>query len=191
MAMIYVLVAVDAGTLAQQVADGKLSPGSTSSPTSLGSYSSSDVYITMTTQSSTCGNNTQGQSELTVLANAGDSVRWSMQTFDGNTDFTAYLYGGNFNPASQMSQLVYLPVKATCYLPSGSDPTVAPTAVNDTTYFAQSTVLSSGGTVQYFLKFAVVNNRNGQIIGHFEWDPFIQVSGQASAAAARNRTAAQ
>ena len=50
MATIDILIAVDGAKLAQQVSDGSISPGSQGSPTNLGSYSSSDVYIAMITQ---------------------------------------------------------------------------------------------------------------------------------------------
>lgn len=168
-------MAVDGRTLAQQVQDGSLPPGTQTAPTSLGSYGASNVYVTMTAQSSTVGNNTQGQSELTVLANSGDNVRWTIQTFDANMDYTAYLYSGSFNPAGAISALNYLPISATSYLPSSSNPLGPPTATSEHTYAVQGTILSPGETIQYTLSFALVNNVNGQTIGYFSWDPFIEV----------------
>lgn len=176
MATIDILVAVDGATLAQQVKDGSLSAGSQSSPTNLGAYSQSNVYITMTAQSATVGNNTQGSSELTVNANSGDTLRWTIQTFDGNMDYTAYLYNGSFNPPKPISPLVYLPISATCYLPSTSVPTAPPASVTNTTYATQGTITQSGQTIQYTLSFTLVNSQ-GAIVGYFSWDPFIQVSG--------------
>ncbi len=177
MATINILTAVDGATLAQQVQDGSLSAGSQSNPTNLGSYSQSNVYITMTAQSATVGNNTQGSSELQVNANSGDTLRWTIQTFDSNMDYTAYLYNGAFNPPTPISQLVYLPISATCYLPSTSLSTAPPAAVTNTTYATQGTITQSGQKIQYTLSFALVNNQSGAIVGYFSWDPFIQVSG--------------
>ncbi|MDI1256334.1 MAG: hypothetical protein PSV16_09545 [Flavobacterium sp.] len=52
MGLINILVAVDGSQLAQQVADGSISAGSQGSPTSLGAWSQSDVYIAMISQHS-------------------------------------------------------------------------------------------------------------------------------------------
>jgi nematocidal protein AidA len=173
--MINILVAVNGTQLAQQVADGSINSGTQSSPTNLGSYKTSDVYISMTAQNSVVVND-GGQSELTVVANSGDTLRWSMQTFDGNSDYTAYLYAGTFNPVTNISSLIYLPVTTSSYLPTSSNPLAAPSLVHSSVYFAQGTVLTPGTTIQYFLSFTLVNNSNGAIVGYFSWDPFINVS---------------
>lgn len=173
--MINILVAVNGTQLAQQVADGSINAGTQSSPTSLGSYHNSDVYISMTAQNSVVVND-GGQSELTVAANSGDTLRWSMQTFDGNSDYTAYLYAGRFNPPANISSLIYLPVTTSSYLPTSSNPLAAPSLVHNSAYFAQGTVLKPGATIQYFMEFTLVNNSNGVIVGYFSWDPFINVS---------------
>ena len=175
MAMIYVLVAVNGTQLAQRVADGSINPGTQSSPTSLGSYQSSDVYISMTAQNNVIVND-GGGSELTVAANSGDTLRWSMQTFDSNSDYTAYLYAGTFNPSTNISPLVYLPVTTSSYLPTSSNPLAPPSLVHNSVYFAQGTVLQPGKQIQYALSFTLVNNANGKVVGYFSWDPFISVS---------------
>jgi hypothetical protein len=99
-----------------------------------------------------------------------------MQTFDGNSDYTAYLYAGTFNPVTNISSLIYLPVTTSSYLPTSSNPLAAPSLVHSSVYFAQGTVLTPGTTIQYFLSFTLVNNSNGAIVGYFSWDPFINVS---------------
>jgi len=175
MGMIYILIAVNGTQLAQQVADGSIRPGSQTSPTSLGAWQSSDVYISMIAQNSVVVND-GGQSELTVAANSGDSLRWSMQTFDSNSDYTAYLYAGTFNPPSNISPLVYLPVTTSSYLPTSSNPLAPPSLVHNSVYFAQGTVLTPGTQIQYTLSFTLVNNSTGAIIGYFSWDPFINVA---------------
>ncbi len=176
MATIDVLIAVDGAKLAEQVSDGSISAGTQDNPTSLGSYSSSDVYIAMISESSNVTNE-QGKSELTIVANSGDSVRWTITTFGNNIDNTAYLYNGHFNPSSAISNLVYLPITNTTYLPSTQDPTSAPSKFNNHLYVALGTVLTPGQKIQYTLSFKLVNNANGDVIGYFYWDPFIQVNG--------------
>jgi hypothetical protein len=86
MSKINILIAVDGATLAQQVKDGSLSAGSSASPTNLGSYGSSNVYISMIAPNSVVSNGTQGDSELQISANGGDSVEWAITSFDNNFD---------------------------------------------------------------------------------------------------------
>jgi hypothetical protein len=98
MATINVLIAVDGAAIASQVADGSLSAGSQASPTYLGAYGSSNVYISMIAPNTYVSNGTpgqgQGQSELQVSANGGDTVEWAITTFDNNFDQTPFLYNG-------------------------------------------------------------------------------------------------
>lgn len=176
MATINIQIAVDAATLAEQVQDGSISAGSVNSPTYLGSYTSSDVYICMITQSGNVNNNTQGESELSVSANGGDTLEWAMTTFDNNDDYTAFLYAGNFTPASAMTALTYIAPQTTIYLPPSGNPTGTLTAYTNQTSFAQATVIQTNLSVQYNLSFIVVNNKNGTVVGYFYWDPFIAVS---------------
>ncbi len=45
MALINILVAVNASELASRLADGSMKPGSVSSPTNLGAWGGSDVFV--------------------------------------------------------------------------------------------------------------------------------------------------
>lgn len=176
---INILVAVDAATLAQQVSDGSLSAGTLNSPTMLGAYSSSDVYISMVSTYNSVDNDTNGQSELQVKANSGDSIRWYMQSFDCNTDYTAYIVSGVFNTTSGnavISDFHLRSMQAGCYFPSTSDPSSPLQEYHNQVYLAEADVDASGGTVQYYMTFSVVNNSTGQTVGYFKWDPFINVS---------------
>lgn len=175
MSLINILINVDGSKLAQQVGDGSISAGSQSSPTNLGSYTSSNVYIAMVAQNSVASNN-QGQSELTVTANSGDSLRWSMQTFDGNADYTAFLYQGTFNPNQSITPLNYFNMHTSTYLPAGTQPTTGAILFHNNTYVAMGTVIEPGKQIQYTLAFELINNSTGQTIGFFTWDPFISVS---------------
>jgi nematocidal protein AidA len=177
MATINIQIAVDASTLAQQVADGSVKAGTQSSPTSLGSWSQSNVFITMTSQNSNVTNNSQGQSELYVKANSGDQVQWFVTTFDNNVDYTAYLYNGTFNPNTAFSGLTYLTPQVNTYLPNTNNPTGPINKFTNVESYALGTVLQVGIQIQYTLSFTLVNNSNGSVIGYFTWDPFIQVNG--------------
>ena len=175
MAIINIIVAVDGVQLAQQVQDGKLSPGSPNAPTFLGSWTQSDVYISMIAQHSAVSND-QGESELNVKANSGDVLRWTMTTFDGNTDYTAYICNGSFNPSTNITPLFYMNMVASQYLPNGSNPLGTLQNYHDNVYAAQATVLQPGNQIQYTMSFALVNNSTGQVVGYFSWDPFITVA---------------
>jgi hypothetical protein len=175
MALINVLIAVNGTQLAQQVHDGSITPGTQGSPTGLGAWQDSNVYISMTAQNSFVVND-GGQSELTVAANSGDTLQWSMQTFDCNLDYTAYLYAGSFNPSANISPLVYYRSTTSSYLPTGTNPTGPPALVHNSNCVAQGTVLTPGTQIQYTLSFTLVNNSTGAVVGYFSWDPFIKVS---------------
>ncbi|MEM0575389.1 AidA/PixA family protein [Flavobacterium polysaccharolyticum] len=177
MATINVLIAVDGASLASKVADGSLSPGSLQSPTNLGSYSSSNVYIAMIAPNSSVSNGTQGQSELQISANGGDTVEWAITTFDNNFDQTAYLYSGSFNPAGSINTpLSYASGEAYAYLATGNPPASTPTKFVNQVSTVSGTILKIGLQIQYTLSFTLVNNSNGAIIGYFMWDPFINVN---------------
>lgn len=177
MATVNVLIAVDGASLAAQVADGQLSAGSAGAPTNLGSYGSSNVYISMIAPNSYVSNSTQGQSELQISANGGDTVEWAITTFDNNFDQTAYLYGSSFNPASAINTpLSYASGQAYAYLATGNPPASSPTKFINQVSTVSGTILQIGLTIQYTLSFVLVNNSNGQIIGYFLWDPFINVN---------------
>jgi Inclusion body protein. len=177
MATVNILIAVDAATLAQQVKDGSIKPGSQSAPTNLGSYASSDVYISMITQSGNVDNTSQGQSELQVKCNSGDTVQWAITSFANNFDHSVFLYAGVFNPSNAMNAMSYNSSQAYNYLPASGGSSVG----NITKYinqvvFAQASVAKVGVKIQYFLSFQLVDNSTGKTIGYFAWDPFINVN---------------
>lgn len=177
MATINVLIAVDGAKLAQQVADGSINAGSANAPTVLGSYSSSDVYISMIAPNSAVSNGTQGQSELQIQANGGDSVEWAITTLDNNFDQTAFLYNGNFNPANAINTpLSYACGQAYAYLGTGNPATTTPTKFVNQVSTVTGTILKIDVTIQYTLSFVLVDNATGNTIGYFTWDPFINVN---------------
>ncbi|KLT68008.1 MULTISPECIES: AidA/PixA family protein [Flavobacterium] len=174
MGLINILVAVDGTQLAEQVANGKIKPGTKTSPTSLGAWSQSDVYIAMISQHNNVVNN-EGQSELKISANSGDTVQWAMTTFGNNVDNTAFLYAGSFSPSGAIlpSGLLYFNSQTAEHLPNNSGTLQEFT---NNVYLAQGTVIQVGVKIQYTLSFQLVNNANGNVIGYFSWDPFIDVN---------------
>ena len=176
MSTINVLIAVDGAKLAQQVADGSMKAGSSASPTNLGSYGSSDVYISMIAPNSMVSNSTQGDSELQISANGGDSVEWAITTFDNNFDQTPFLYAASFNPANAINTpLSFASGEAYAYLGTGNPASTTPTKFVNQVSTVTGTVLKIGLTIQYTLSFVLIDNSTGNTIGYFMWDPFINV----------------
>ncbi len=177
MATINVLIAVDGANLASQVANGTISAGSLGAPTYLGAYAQSDVFISMIAPNSYVDNNTQGQSELQISADGGDTIEWAITTFDNNFDQTVYLYSGAFSPANAINTpLSYASGQAYAYLATGNPPAATPTKFINQVNTVSGTILQIGTRIQYTLSFTLVNNSNGSIIGYFYWDPFIIVN---------------
>lgn len=177
MATINVLIAVDGGKLTQQVKDGSINAGSADSPTNLGSYGASDVFISMIAPNSVVDNGTQGDSELQISANGGDSLEWAITTFDNNFDQTPFLYTGNFNPSDAINTpLSYASGEAYAYLGTGNPASTSPTKFVNQVSTVTGTILKIDTTIQYTLSFVLVDNATGQTIGYFMWDPFINVN---------------
>lgn len=176
MATINVLVAVNGEKLAQQVQDHVLSPGTSGSPTSLGSYSQSDVFIAMVAPNASVANNTQGQSELQINAKARDVVEWAITTFDVNGDYTVYLYNGSFNPSAAMGSLNYVSAEGYMYLGTGNPASTTPNKFVNQTNTVSATIEQVNVKIQYALSFILIDNSNGKTVGYFCWDPFIIVS---------------
>ncbi|AYL96194.1 AidA/PixA family protein [Mucilaginibacter celer] len=173
MATINVLIAVDGAALAT----AGFPVGSADSPNNLGSYGTSNVYIAMVAPNSYVSNGTQGQSELQISADGGDTIEWAITTFDNNFDQTAYLYNGSFNPSTAINTpLSYACGEAYAYLATGNPPAASPSKFINQVSTVSGTILQLGLTIQYTLSFVLVNNSNGQIIGYFSWDPFINVN---------------
>lgn len=178
MSTINILIAVDGEKLSQKATNNP----SPNSPISLGSYNSSDVYISMVTQNNNVDNNTQGDSELQVSALSGDTMSWAITTFNNNVDYSVYLYDGTFNVVNDpdpsqgqaISDLSYSRSQQYVYLPDDT-PTDPPAKLINNTYTASARLERVGVQIQYTLSFALVNNHTGDIIGYFIWDPFINV----------------
>jgi len=176
MAIINILIAVDGAALASQVADGALSPGSAAAPTSLGAYSISDVYISMIAPNSYASNGSQGQSELQISANPGDTVQWAITTFGNNHNQTPYLYGSSFNPTLAIStHLTHSCFQAYTYLGPNDPPESNLKKFVNQISIVSGTIFRTGVTIQYSLSFVLVDNLDGRIIGYFQWDPFINI----------------
>jgi hypothetical protein len=174
MSTIDILIAVDGAKIVKELAAGNLQKGTESTPTGLGSYTQSDVYISMISENGHIVDQ-DGKSELTISAALGDTIRWSMTTFGYNLDNTAYLYNGSFSPQASISELVYVPSSNSEYLPVTSSPKSTPNKFNNQAYIAMATILVSSGTIQYTLSFQLIDNSNGAVIGYFSWDPFIKL----------------
>lgn len=187
---INVLITIDGETLYNKVQDGSLLPGTAAVPTSLGTYGTSNVYISLITQNNNVSNNPpggqgQGQSELSITCKVGDVIQWSVITFDANTNQTPYLYNAIFETVDPITRepnnlkvgittpLTYKTTSVVNYFPPSGTPKGVPTSTTNTITTASGTITTAGQTIQYAPCFELVNNSDGTIIGYFSWDPYI------------------
>lgn len=176
METVNILIAVDGDSLNTSVKNGTLPEGSKAQPTSLGAWQQSDVFISMVAQNSFATND-QGKSELTINAESGSLIQWTITTFDNNADYTAYLYNGNFNPSNAISGLEFDAITADNYLPGEGNPTGPVTMATNSLYTTSARLLKPNTQIQYTMSFALIDNATGNPVGYFSWDPFIQVQG--------------
>lgn len=176
MATIDILCVVDANFLVANV-----TPGTLSNPTSIGSYASSDTYIFMIADGQYASNN-QGQSELTVSASVGDTLRWTIT--DPSTgligdqqshSYSCILYGFSSGTANGViTTPACNSTPALMYYNSTIDPATPAAAAYMCAAWTSSVIAT--GSVQYSWNFQVIDNTSGNVVGYYCWDPFISVS---------------
>ena len=172
-----ILCVIDAVTLAENVQNGSINPGSQAIPTSLGSYSQSDVYVSMLTEGSYVTND-GGGSELTITCDVGDNIRWNITNPGAGVNYSCMLY--QFSSASigtNVSQPICLPLNVNLYINSASPNTGTPTPIAYTSSAWQTTALAACPSpgVQYSWAFQLIN-QSGTVLGYFSWDPFIVIN---------------
>lgn len=169
--IIDILVVIDAETLATS------RPGGTpAQPQNLGYDGQSDVYIFMIAKRS-YATGAEGGSELTVHADSGDTVRWSVSSPDAGINYSLILH--NFS-ATQHAEAIGTPVMSEIsfneYQPVDlSKPTGQLQAVPRHNFVWTVEVLSPGVTVRYNWEFSIVD-RAGKVLGCYLWDPYITIS---------------
>lgn len=176
MATIDILCVIDTNGLMKK----GLSSGSLENPTQLGSYDQSDTFVFMICDGQYACND-QGKSELTVNANVGDTVRWTITdpstgliTGEQGQSYSCILY--NFKSGSQdktISAPALKSVPALSYynnVESATTPAAAAYMCSSWT----SSILKTGN-VQYSWAFQIIDNYSGNIVGYYTWDPFINV----------------
>ncbi|WP_300665811.1 AidA/PixA family protein [Fluviicola sp.] len=182
MAQIFIAITVDAITLA-----ASKTGGSWDAPISLGSYSASDVYVEMMTQGSALVND-QGGSELTVSADVGDEIIFTISAPAAGQNYYPVLYNTVLNNNNVRSLGPNTAVWTNYCLQSGGSgnqpkfastvPTNYPNAGNPNTFICAQWLfqVNGAGSTQYNMSFAVLDTQNGSVIGYYLWDPFITIS---------------
>lgn len=177
MSNIDIVTVVDASTLISLVNDGTLQPGTLEAPTNLGSYAGSDRFIFMIADGSYVVNDSQTHSELTVSANVGDNIRWTITNPSADFTMDCLLYGFKSaaigtaisNPACQTSPVI-------SYYNSLTGPTVPAAAAYMYSVWVASVLSNTQPVVQYTWNFQVLDASTGVPLGYFTWDPFIQIA---------------
>ena len=175
-----ILIAVDAVRLMEE----GLGKGSTpDAPCFLGGNYDSDKYITMVCQPKFAPGakysevNQEGHSELNVNAVEGDTIVWSITTFDGMRLYSANLYRSAFHPADGVSCLSYVSQRTINRLPALDNVnTLSPGPI--TQYKNQlcwvSGQIEKTEKIQYTLGFQITDNKDGSA-RYFTWDPFFDL----------------
>ena len=172
-----ILCVIDAATLAAKVASGSISAGTQANPTSLGSYSQSDTYVSMLTEGSYITNDKDG-SELTITCDVGDNIRWTITNPGAGVNYSCMLY--QFSSASigtSVSPPICLPLGVNLDINSASPNTGTPKPLAYTSSAWQTTALGAVPSpgVQYSWAFQLIN-QSGTVLGYFSWDPFIIIN---------------
>ena len=182
MAQIFISITVDAISLAANKPGG-----SWNAPMSLGSYSQSDVYVEMMVQNSALVND-QGGSELTVSANVGDEIVFTITAPGAGQNYYPVLYSAALSNANVRNLGANTAVWTNYCLESGgngSQPTFGPTIPNGYPNAGQPNTficpqwlfqVNGSGSTQYSMSFAVLNTQTGAVVGYYMWDPFININ---------------
>ncbi|HEX7641373.1 MAG TPA: AidA/PixA family protein [Burkholderiaceae bacterium] len=168
-----IVCVIDANTIMQAVAAGKLAAGTATAPTSLGSWKESDQYIFMIADGSYVSND-QGKSELTLDCSVGDQVRWSITNPSADFTYNCLLYNFVPNKTGIISPPQPVTKTVTTYCNTPGNPTVP--AASTMTMTVWTANVESVGSVQYSWAFMIVDNATGETVGYFFWDPFIKVT---------------
>ena len=168
METIPILTVIDCQSVITQKGQG----GSSDSPINLGSWSTSDLYVYMLTTESFVVSE-QGQSELTVKAQVGQSVQWAMTCIGAGTQYNVIIQGVTADTTTALSTPFSLPLTTERYVGA---PGSTPTPESYQEFLMQATVQSVGsGQIQYYVKFSIVDT-SGHTLGYYLWDPFINVT---------------
>lgn len=162
-----VLCAIDCASIIAHV-----KPGTASSPTSLGAWSQSDAYVYMITNSAFVVND-QAKSELTVKAQVGQSIQWTITSIDNGLEYNCILQAVHPNTSTAITAPMSLPLVVNLWVGA---PNSAPVAVSYKDFVMQATVLNTSmPSIQYYIVFQILDT-NGNNLGYYQWDPFVQVT---------------
>lgn len=118
--------------------------------------------------------NGQAGAELTISAKTLDTIRWRATSLSLNSENEVILckYFGDPKLISDPEPML---AEVDCPLPNPDDP-YNPTTQTINTYFFNSVVEKVGsGRVTYHFVFLIID-RDGNKIGYYHWDPFINIS---------------
>lgn len=169
-----ILIAIDAQTLVEKW------PGhSPDNPHALGSFDSAKPYVFMIAKQSFVAPakaTSEGGPELTIRANSGDQIRWSITSPGAGLDNNLILYGFHSSNTAALSPPLMMHISLNEYQPADTNnPTGARTPVLSTDYIWVTTVAEPNVTLTYNWRFMVVG-RDNTIQGCYSWDPTIIIA---------------
>lgn len=168
--IIDILVVIDAETLATTL------PGGTpEAPHDLGWGGQSDVYVFMLAKRSVATGG-EASSELTVQADSGDTVRWSVTSPDAGLNYSLILHDFRATSNAQaISTPVMIDISFNDYQPADvTQPNGARKAVPRQDYVWTAQLTTPGVTVRYNWDFSIID-RDNKVLGCYRWDPYITI----------------
>jgi len=166
---INILSVIDVETILTEVASGSLKQGTAQNPTPLGSFSSSDFYVYMITAHGfiDTGDTTRANSELTIDANPGDTIRWELTCPGSGLQHNAIISNVHLGSSGSITQPEATVTYRQIYDQAGS-PGYQVVKQTDFTSTVEAT-----GVTQYDITFQIMDN-SGNSQGFYYWDPFIK-----------------
>ncbi len=177
MSTVDIITVIDASTLIELVNNGKLSAGTLTQPTKLGSYKDADPFIFMIADGDYVING-QAQSELSISCKVGDTLRWTIANPSAGLTYNCMYYQFSSSDSLIFNYITSPQPHATLsnfyYSTSEQPSTALKTSFTCSPWEASVTAIPSE-KLQYNWAFQIIDNLSGLALAYFVWDPFIQI----------------
>lgn len=181
---INIQVLVDAPRIMDQMRENGFQPAPADDPFSLQLFDDTDRLIYMIAPRDAIYQSAEGDPELEIKAETGDTIIWHMNTFGNCADYSVYLYWHYFylaegEPPLGLANPGYFRQTVGLWLPyEGEDPNVPNCPLEpvlDQHYTFSADVVSIDQLIDYLMCFRMVDNASGESLGYFCWSPKIRI----------------
>ncbi|EDT06278.1 AidA/PixA family protein [Burkholderia ambifaria] len=120
-------------------------------------------------------NQGEGGSNLRILANVNDVIRWRTVSLTDTADYKCFLYSFKAIGTNRLGEVSYITANVAEPYPASGWP--GNNQVKEelrADYYAQATVLSPGDETYTFV--VAIYDRHAQLKGYVTWDPYISIN---------------